>query len=286
MTNPLVVQLAKNAGFDVLWVEMEHSTYSIAEASILLSTGMMAGMTTLVRVPFQCGMGYVQQVLDSGALAVIFPHIITAADAATAVNMCKFPPQGRRSLWLRQAAVGLKTMPMQQMADEINEEASAVGVMIEHSNSIPNVDAIASVDGVDMLIVGCNDLSADMGIPGYIDAPEFRSALVAVSEACRRHNKIFGLAGNYRDRQFQDWVINQLGARLILGQVDSNLISVGAADCVQDLASIDRTYVSDLGNSCKNGAVKEHSFSNGILAHNGHSASNGNSMIKEGMMPR
>lgn len=243
VTNPLVVQLARNAGFDVIWIEMEHSTYSITEASGLTSAAMMAGLTPIVRVPYQCGMGYVQQVLDSGAMAVVFPHIETVEAAKSCVKMCKFPPLGKRSLWLQQAAVGLKTLPMQEMANEVNSQASAVGVMIESADSIPNADAIAAVEGVDILIVGCIDLSTDMGIPGKIDAPEFRAALEAVSLACRRHNKVFGLAGNYSDLKFQDRAINTLGARLILGHVDSNLIAVGAKDCVERIGSVDRTVL-------------------------------------------
>ncbi|RKK07378.1 hypothetical protein BFJ66_g16927 [Fusarium oxysporum f. sp. cepae] len=243
VTNPLVVQFAKNANFDVCWIEMEHSTYSIGEASALASAAMMAGMTPIVRVPYQCGMGYVQQVLDSGAMAVVFPHIDTAAEAKAAVKMCKFPPYGKRSLWLQQAAVGLRAMPMQIMTDEVNSRASAVGVMIESEESIPNVDAIAAVEGVDILIVGCIDLSSTMGIPGQVDAPKFRAALEAVSAACQRHNKVFGLAGNYTDLKFQDWVINTLGVRLILAHVDSNLISIGAMECAQRIATIDRTVL-------------------------------------------
>ena len=186
-------------------------------------------------------MGLVQQVLDSGAMAVVFPHIVTPKDAKEAVKMCKFPPMGKRSLWLQQAAVGLRDMPMEKMAHEINANASSVGMMIENEESIPNVDDIAAVEGVDMLIVGCIDLSTDMGMPGQVNAPEFRAALEAVSAACKRHGKIFGLAGNYKDLSFQDWVINTLGVRLILGHVDSNLIAVGASDCVKRIRTIDGT---------------------------------------------
>ncbi|KAK3290188.1 Pyruvate/Phosphoenolpyruvate kinase-like domain-containing protein [Chaetomium fimeti] len=250
VTNPLIIHFAKNAGFELVWVEMEHSTYSTSEACVLTSAAMMAGITPIVRVPYECGMGYVQRVLDSGAMGVVFPHIVTAADAEAAVQMCKFPPRGRRSLWLQQAAAGLRTsMPMQTMADDVNATASAVGVMIEAVDSIPNVDAIAAVDGVDMLVVGCMDLSADMGAPGMTNRPEFRAALEAVSAACRRHNKIFGLAGSYKDLNFLDWVINTLGVRMVLGYVDSNLLSAGAGESIKVLSSIDRTALSvpDLG---------------------------------------
>lgn len=243
VTNPLIIQLAKNAGFEVVWVEMEHSTFSITEASMLTNAAMVAGLTPIVRVPYQCGMGYVQQVLDSGAMAVVFPHIATAAEAKSAVKMCKFPPLGKRSLWLQQAAVGLETIPTEELVKEINANASAAGMMIESADSIPNVDAIAAVDGVDLLIVGCIDLSADMGIPGQIDRPEFRAALEAVSAACHRHNKVFGLAGNYNNPKFQDWVINDLGVRLFLAQVDSNILALGTKESVAKMRTIDRTVL-------------------------------------------
>lgn len=75
VTNPQVVQLAKNAGFDSLFIDLEHSTLSIDDASKLCCTGIATGVTPFVRVPHQCGNGYVQKVLDGGAMGVIFPHV-------------------------------------------------------------------------------------------------------------------------------------------------------------------------------------------------------------------
>lgn len=75
MTNPQIVRLAKNAGFDSLFIELEHSTLSLDQASALCSAGLHIGITPFVRVPYQCGDGFVQRVLDGGALGVIFPHI-------------------------------------------------------------------------------------------------------------------------------------------------------------------------------------------------------------------
>lgn len=75
MTNPQIVSLAKNAGFDSLFIELEHSTLSLDQASVLCSAGLQIGITPFVRVPYQCGDGFVQRVLDGGALGVIFPHI-------------------------------------------------------------------------------------------------------------------------------------------------------------------------------------------------------------------
>lgn len=75
VTNPAVVQLAKNGGFDALFVDLEHSTLSVNDASQICTAGLQIGITPFVRVPYQCGNGFVQRVLDGGAMGVVFPHI-------------------------------------------------------------------------------------------------------------------------------------------------------------------------------------------------------------------
>ena len=71
---------AKNAGFDSLFIDMEHSTLSIDDVSQICSHGLLSGVTPFVRVPYQCGNGFVQRVLDGGAMGVIFPHIHSAGE--------------------------------------------------------------------------------------------------------------------------------------------------------------------------------------------------------------
>ena len=77
-TNAQVVQLARNAGFDALFIDLEHAWLSLADASNLCNVGLLAGITPFVRVPHQCGNGFVQRVLDGGAMGIIFPHIHSA----------------------------------------------------------------------------------------------------------------------------------------------------------------------------------------------------------------
>jgi 2-keto-3-deoxy-L-rhamnonate aldolase RhmA len=71
------VQIAKAAGFDSLFVDLEHSSLSLNDASALCTAGLLGGITPFVRVPLQCGDGFVQRVLDGGAMGVVFPHIST-----------------------------------------------------------------------------------------------------------------------------------------------------------------------------------------------------------------
>lgn len=75
MTNPAVVQLAHNGGFDALFIDLEHSSLSLDDASQHCVAALPLGITPFVRVPYQCGFGFVQRVLDGGAMGVVFPHI-------------------------------------------------------------------------------------------------------------------------------------------------------------------------------------------------------------------
>lgn len=83
VTNPQVVQLARNASADSLFIDLEHSTLSLNDASTLCITGLNTGITPFVRVPHQCGNGFIQKVLDGGAMGVIFPHVTNASRLKT-----------------------------------------------------------------------------------------------------------------------------------------------------------------------------------------------------------
>ena len=82
-SNALVVQIAHNAGFDSLFIDLEHGWLSLSEAANLCNVGNLVGITPFVRVPHQCGNGFVQRVLDGGAMGVIFPHIETPGTDST-----------------------------------------------------------------------------------------------------------------------------------------------------------------------------------------------------------
>lgn len=80
VTTPQSVLAAKAAGFDAVLIDLEHTTLSLTDAATLSMAGLAAGVTPLVRVPYQCGDGFVQQVLDNGAMGVVFPHCAGAGE--------------------------------------------------------------------------------------------------------------------------------------------------------------------------------------------------------------
>jgi len=83
--------MAAAAGFDALFIDLEHSALSVNDASQLCTTGLLAGVTPFVRVPYQCGDGMIQRVLDGGAMGVVFPHVSTRGTyARTQMASCAF----------------------------------------------------------------------------------------------------------------------------------------------------------------------------------------------------
>ncbi|KAM0326287.1 hypothetical protein ACHAQA_006885 [Verticillium albo-atrum] len=203
VSNPQVVHLAKNAGFDNIFIDLEHSALSINDVSNLSSVALLAGITPFVRVPYQCGDGFTQRVMDAGAMGVIFPHISSA------------------------------------IIEESNTAASSVFVMLESQEAIDSVDEIAAVPGVDVLLIGSNDLAIGLGVPGGFQTDVFRNALLTVSGACKKHGKIMGLAGIYDQRDFHEWAIRTLGVRYLLCQQDSGLIAQGAVKSAANVPEVE-----------------------------------------------
>lgn len=144
--------------------------------------------------------------------------------------------------------IGLRTFPHVDVIRETNASASTVLVMIENESAIERIDEIASVEGVDVLLVGSNDLAIELGVPGDYRCDRFRDALVKVSAACRKHGKTMGLAGIYDQPDIHDWAIHTLGVRFMLCQQDSGLIAGGAVSCLKAVASVEKA-----GSSMRNG---------------------------------
>ncbi|KAF4971535.1 hypothetical protein FZEAL_9819 [Fusarium zealandicum] len=236
--NPQLVQVARHAGFDSLFIDLEHAWLTLAEASNLCNVGHLAGITPFVRVPHQCGNGFVQRVLDGGAMGVVFPHIENAEEAKAAVRISKYPPQGCRSMTGAMPLFNMRPTPLAEAIEFGNSSGSTVLAMIESENAVRNAQDIAAVEGVDVLLVGSSDLSIDLGVGGNWESQQYRSSMEKVSQACRKHSKVFGVAGVYDNEKLHDWFINTLGVRFMLVQQDMSLIASGGSKAVNAVPKV------------------------------------------------
>jgi 2-keto-3-deoxy-L-rhamnonate aldolase RhmA len=111
---------------------------------------------------------------------------------------------------------------------QLDTIGSTVFLMVETLECIEHIEQIAAVPGVDVLLIGANDLSLELGIQGQWDNPLFRNMLNKVASACRSSGKVFGIAGLYNRPDLCKHAIKELGARYILGNLDIGLISSAA----------------------------------------------------------
>jgi 4-hydroxy-2-oxoheptanedioate aldolase len=186
-----IVRLAATAGFDSLYVDLEHASFSLETTGAICAAALAAGITPLVRVP---GIGDVSRVLDAGALGVIAPHVQTAAQARDYVTAAKFPPLGERSAAGHLPHLHYLSFPAAQ-ADAAMNAATMVVVQFESEEALKNADEIVAVDGVDMVLIGSNDMLASFGLTGQYEHPRLHEAYARTIEVCRRAGKHVGVGG-------------------------------------------------------------------------------------------
>ena len=179
MPLPEVAEIFAEAGYDWLFVDLEHSPMD-PRAALDILTAVDTRLPCVVRVPWN-DEAHIKKVLDIGATGVIVPLVNNAEDARLAVGRCKYPPQGFRSVGITRAQrFDLDFGPyMKRANDEI-----AVIVQIEHVEAVKNIDAILDVPGIDGVFVGPFDLSGSMDLPGQIDHPKVKEAIGTVIRAC------------------------------------------------------------------------------------------------------
>jgi 4-hydroxy-2-oxoheptanedioate aldolase len=192
LASPLAARYMARTGFHWLTLDIEHSPVNWETAAIIFGTIADAGGVPLARVPFN-NLENVKRCLDAGAFGIVFPMCCSVAEAEQAVSVCKYPPQGQRSV-----GGGLHAMNFQTTAGDYyrhaNEEILVI-VQAEHISAVENADAIFRVPGLDAMFVGPNDLLSSMGKTPAMetDDPAFVEALRHLRETAARHGVAPGI---------------------------------------------------------------------------------------------
>jgi 4-hydroxy-2-oxoheptanedioate aldolase len=180
---PEVTEVCAAAGFDFVVLDLEHALVSESRVADLLRAAEAAGAPALVRLPGHDAPA-VGRLLEAGAAGIQAPQVRSVAEAAAVVRATRYPPAGRRGLSTsRQAGYGASM----SLADyvEASREWPLVVVQVEDRQGLEAIDAIAAVDGVDVVFVGLTDLSQDLGIPGEYGHPSVRGAVERAFSAIR-----------------------------------------------------------------------------------------------------
>jgi len=207
-----IAQIAKTAGFDSLYIDLEHSSFSLETTGQICMAAMSIGMAALVRVPDNSSQ-WISRVHDGGAMGVIAPHVQNKAQAQAVVACAKFPPFGERSSAGVMPHLQYRSFPPDKAYPVLNANTMVV-VQFENQAALDQADDIMSTPGVDMVMIGSNDLLADMGVAGQYDHVKLKDAYAHTIAVCQKHGKFCGVGGlSSRPDLVAQFV--QMGARYV-----------------------------------------------------------------------
>jgi 2-keto-3-deoxy-L-rhamnonate aldolase RhmA len=215
-----IAKAMKTAGFDWLFLDLEHNAMSIDTAVQISVAALDAGITPLARVPWM-EFSMATRLLDGGALGIVMPHVDTADQAREVVNRLRYAPMGHRSVYGLTPVFDFERVKAADATAAMNASL-LITVMIETPEAVENADAIAAVDGVDAVMIGSSDLSMEMGIPGQYGHDRMIAAYEAVTAACRKHGKWAGMGGTTAEEDLRRYI--GMGVRMVLSGGDLNLM--------------------------------------------------------------
>ena len=188
---PQIAQMLATAGFDFMYIDMEHSALSIETVSNLCYAALAAGLVPIVRPPGK-EPHLLSRPLDGGAMGLLIPHVDTDEEAEAVIKAIRFPPLGERGINLMGVHTGFGRASGDEYVKSTHAETLLL-VQIESDRGISNLDKILSVDGVDGAVIGRTDLSTDLGLPGQTNHPEVLRRVEKMIAICQQHGKIPGL---------------------------------------------------------------------------------------------
>ncbi len=237
LADPVVSEIAAMSGFDCVWLDMEHLPHTAEQIQNHIRAGKMHDMDTLVRVQRGSYSDLIHP-LEMDASGIMVPHLMNLEEAKKIVYYTKFHPIGRRPLDGGYADGAYCLLPPEEYIKQANDQRFVV-VQIEDPEPLDDLDAIAALEGIDMLCFGAADFSQGIGTPAQWNNPRIAETRKRVAEVARKHGKFAGAPGNIDN--FQELV-----------DMGYQFISVGAD--VVSLAQSFQSITTAIGNASANTA--------------------------------
>lgn len=186
-----ILEMVGLMGYDHIFIDGEHGTFTLKDIEEMCMLADSMGITVLARVPNNHP-STILQFLDRGVMGILGPHIVTKEDVEALVRACKFKPQGIRSFTAhRVVKYGIPDLDLPELMANANEQVM-VSALIEDAQALENLPEILSVEGLDVLSFGPNDLAQSLGYVGQPEHPEAVKAREKATEQIRASGKTFG----------------------------------------------------------------------------------------------
>jgi 4-hydroxy-2-oxoheptanedioate aldolase len=215
-----VAEIVGRAGFDCAVIDTEHGMMGIDGAIPLVRACDVAGMATVLRVPFvdhHC----ITQALDLGVSAVMVPNVQSRQDAEKAVAAAKYHPHGNRGVCPFGRGAAYDSTGESDYYGRANAE-TAVVLQIEGTEGIANLDGVLSVPNVDCIFVGPFDLAQSLGLPGQVTSPLVVEALKDIVQRAGQRGIAVGSFSATPEQAQRD---ASIGVRFVAYGTDTTIIT-------------------------------------------------------------
>jgi 2-keto-3-deoxy-L-rhamnonate aldolase RhmA len=178
-----VIYTLAQSGMDFVWICMEHSDYSLDTVTDMVAHAHAAGIAPIVRIP-DLQYEWVTRLLDSGCQSLILPHARTGEEVRRFIEFAKYHPEGRRgmAIYLGASTNYEDVAPAEAMAHA--NANTLLGVLIETREAVENLEEML-LPGIDLALVGHQDLAQSLGVPGDYRNPLLRAANDKVRQLCK-----------------------------------------------------------------------------------------------------
>ena len=186
--HPSITETFARAGFDFMFIDMEHSTISIEQGQRIIAASQFEGVPCIPR-PVSHSNDYLKPLLESGADGMLIQMVETADQVRALIDNVKYPPVGRRTYGVNRAqAYGFD---FEEYIKNWND-TSTLMLQVESIKGVDNIERLLAFDEVDGVMIGPLDISGSLGVPGQTTHPLVIEASLKVIEACKRHGKSCG----------------------------------------------------------------------------------------------
>ena len=234
-----VARIAALAGYDFVWIDLEHSSMSLQTLQADIAVIKASGVAVVVRVP-QNDLTYTKKVMEMGIDGIIFPMIRSAAEASEQISWTLYPPYGTRGFGPI-GAIEYNFLDAKKYVDGTCDEICRF-IQIEHIDAIRELDAIMENEYIDGYIFGPNDLSGSIGQMLDVFGEDTVGLMRSVMERLNEKGKYSGLAtGDTSDSTLSFW--SNMGVGMLAAGVDYVLLKDAALENRRKLERIHKKNI-------------------------------------------
>ena len=179
------------AGYDFVFIDMEHGNYSMETVADLIRGAKSVGIAPIIRIP-HLETHFISRVLDAGAEGIMVPMTSTKEQAEEIVHFSKYTPFGHRGFGTQTGQTDYKPLKAVEFMKEANDHTLIIA-QIETQEAVEHIDAILGVEGIDVGLIGPNDLSISLGIPDQMGSEILMKAIDKVVETGKKRKKATGI---------------------------------------------------------------------------------------------